>query len=217
MPTDATMTTKAPPPLGLLARALKRTFDILGSAFALVLFAPLLLVAALAIKLGSSGPVLFRQERVGRNFRRFRILKFRTMVQDAERQGTQITAGDDPRITRVGRLLRRTKLDELPQLLNVLAGQMSLVGPRPEVPRYVEMFRDEFAAILTVRPGITDAASIKFRDEAELLGHSPDPEREYVERILPEKLALAREYLERWSLTSDLRLLWQTARRVIGR
>jgi lipopolysaccharide/colanic/teichoic acid biosynthesis glycosyltransferase len=217
MPTEATMHTKAPAPLGILARALKRTFDVVGSAAALVLFAPLLLGAALAVKLGSSGPVLFRQERVGRNFRRFRILKFRTMVQDAERLGRQITAGDDPRITRVGRLLRRTKLDELPQLFNVLAGQMSLVGPRPEVPRYVEMFRDEFAAILTVRPGITDAASIKFRDEAEVLGRSPDPEREYVERILPEKLALAREYLEQWSLRYDLRLLWKTARRVVGR
>lgn len=169
------------------------------------------------MKLDSRGPVFFRQERVGRNFRPFRIFKFRTMVVDAPRLGGQITSGhEDPRITRVGRFLRRWKLDELPQLFNVVCGDMSLVGPRPEVPRYVEMFRDEYKEVLRVRPGITDLASIKFRDEASLLSGSADPEQTYVKEILPEKLALAREYVARASFGFDLRILFRTALRIAG-
>ncbi len=173
-------------------RPLKRLFDICLATLGLVLLSPLLLLFAIAVKLDSRGPVFFRQERVGRGFRPFRIFKFRTMVVDAPQRGGQITAGhDDPRITRVGRFLRRWKFDELPQFLNVVKGEMSLVGPRPEVPRYVEMFRSDYAEILTIRPGITDLASIKYRDEAGLLAGSANPEQTYVQEILPQKLALA--------------------------
>ena len=135
------------------------------------------------------------------------VLKFRSMVQDAARKGGLITFGEDPRITRFGRLLRKTKLDELPQLFNVLRGDMSLVGPRPEVRKYVEMFADDYAEILRVRPGITDLASIKYRDEASILGQAADPEKEYVRRVLPEKIRLAHEYLRRQSLRLDLAII----------
>lgn len=161
------------------------------------------------------GPVFYRQQRVGRGFQPFRIFKFRTMVVDAPLRGGQITSGhNDPRITRIGRFLRKWKLDELPQLFNVVQGDMSLVGPRPEVPRYVEMFRTEYTDILRVRPGITDLASIKYRDEASLLSLSNDPERTYVDEILPAKLALAREYVARASFGLDLRILVLTALQV---
>src|SRR5262249_55066954 len=154
---------------------------------------PVLAVAALAVRVDSPGPILFKQQRIGRNFRPFWMYKFRTMVVDAPKRGGPLTAGADPRITRVGRWLRKSKIDELPQLVNVLVGDMSLVGPRPEVPKFVELFRDDYAYVLTVRPGLTDPASVKYRDEAALLAGSSDPEREYVERILPDKIALSRE------------------------
>ncbi len=189
---------------------IKRGFDVLASLTGLVLLSPVLAVVALAIKLTSPGPVFFRQERVGRGFRRFEILKFRTMVPDAPKLGGQLTAGEDPRITRVGRLLRKTKLDELPQLINVLKGDMSFVGPRPEVPRYVEIFRDDYRELLTVRPGITDLASLKYRDESEVLGRSSDPETTYVEQVLPEKIALGKQYLRRSSLWFDVGLIFKT-------
>ena len=193
----------------------KRLFDILLSAVGLVLASPVLLLAAVAVKLSSPGPVLFRQQRMGKNFVPFWILKFRTMIVDAPNRGAQITAGADPRITRIGGALRKTKLDELPQLWNVLRGDMSFVGPRPEVPRYVEMFADDYRTVLSVRPGITDPASLKFRHESEILGQADDPEAEYVQRILPEKIALAKEYIAQASLLSDLRLLVQTCWRVL--
>jgi len=189
---------------------IKRGFDVLASLAGLVLLSPVLAVVALAIKLTSPGPVFFRQERVGRGFRRFEILKFRTMVPDAPKLGGQLTAGEDPRITRVGRLLRKTKLDELPQLINVVKGDMSFVGPRPEVPRYVEIFRDDYRELLTVRPGITDLASLKYRDESEVLGRSSDPETTYVEQVLPEKIALGKQYLRRSSLWFDVGLIFKT-------
>jgi lipopolysaccharide/colanic/teichoic acid biosynthesis glycosyltransferase len=195
---------------------LKRLFDICAATLALVLLSPLLLILAIAVRTDSRGPVFFRQERVGRGFRPFRIFKLRTMVVDAPRRGGQITAGqDDPRITRVGRFLRRWKLDELPQFLNVVVGEMSLVGPRPEVPRYVEMFRSDYADILSVRPGITDLASIKFRDEASVLAGAANPEQIYVQKILPQKLALAHEYVARASFGLDLRILFQTLLRIV--
>lgn len=189
---------------------MKRTFDIVVSALGLLILSPLLLVVALLIKLTSRGPVLFRQERVGRHFRPFRIAKFRTMVVDAPKMGGQLTAGRDPRITTVGHLLRKTKLDELPQLWNVLVGEMSFVGPRPEVPRYVELFRDDYAEVLQVRPGITDLASLKYRDESTLLGQSDDPERLYVETILPDKIELGKEYIRASSLWFDMQLIVRT-------
>jgi lipopolysaccharide/colanic/teichoic acid biosynthesis glycosyltransferase len=180
-----------------------------------MLLSPLFLLAALAVRFDSRGPVFFVQQRVGRNFVPFGILKFRTMVVDAEARGGQITSGHDPRITASGRWLRKTKFDELPQLINVLRGDMSLVGPRPEVPKYVDMFRDEYVRILTVRPGLTDPASIKYRDEAAVLAASDDPERAYVEQVLPDKIALARDYVARATLCGDLWLLMQTFLRIL--
>lgn len=189
---------------------MKRLIDFAASTAGIVLLSPLLLVAAVLVRLSSPGPVLFRQERIGRGFRPFTIYKFRTMVVDAPKLGAAITCGDDPRITTVGRFLRKTKIDELPQLFNVLRGDMSLVGPRPEVPRYVEMFRDDFAEILAVRPGITDLASITYRNESDILGRARDPQAEYVERILPDKIRLAKEYRHRSSVLFDLHLIVRT-------
>lgn len=194
---------------------LKRAFDIIVSALGLLVAAPLMAAIAVAIKIGSPGPVFFRQERVGRDFKRFKILKFRTMVVDAPKLGGQITQGnDDPRITPIGKFLRKTKLDELPQLINVLRGEMSFVGPRPEVPRYVELFRDDYAEILRLRPGITDPASLKYRDEGAILAQAADHEAAYVEQILPDKIALAKEYVRSRTLTHDVVLLFRT---VLGR
>jgi lipopolysaccharide/colanic/teichoic acid biosynthesis glycosyltransferase len=195
---------------------LKRLFDIIVSGLGLLALSPLLAAAALAVKLTSPGPVFFRQERIGRGGKPFFILKFRSMVVDAPKLGGQITVGDDPRITRVGRLLRKTKFDELPQLFNVLKGDMSLVGPRPEVRKYVEMFADDYKNILRVRPGITDLASIRYRDEATLLAASADPEREYVERVLPEKIELAREYVRRRSFSFDIMIIIGTLARLFA-
>jgi lipopolysaccharide/colanic/teichoic acid biosynthesis glycosyltransferase len=191
----------------------KRAFDLVCAALGLVLLAPLLAAIALWIKLDSPGPVLFRQERVGRFGRTFRIHKFRTMVADAPARGPALTVGADPRITRAGAVLRRTKLDELPQLIDVLAGDMSLVGPRPELPRYVALYPPGLRErVLAVRPGITDPVSVDLADESALLARAADPEREYVEVLLPAKLARAAAYAERATLASDLALIARTLR-----
>jgi lipopolysaccharide/colanic/teichoic acid biosynthesis glycosyltransferase len=186
----------------------KRLFDVLAAALGLLLLALPGLLVALAIKLDSPGPVFFRQERVGRFGRLFRIHKFRTMRVDAERTGSPLTLAADARITRVGALLRARRVDELPQLIDVLAGHMSLVGPRPEVPRYVALYpaslRDQ---VLAVRPGITDPASLSFRNEASQLAAAIDPEREYIDVIMPRKLALAADYATRANLWTDLGLI----------
>ncbi len=188
----------------------KRLFDIVVSALALLLLALPLALVALWIKLDSPGPVFFRQQRVGRHGVPFSIHKFRTMRADAG--GLPLTVGADARITRAGRWLRRTRLDELPQLLDVLAGHMSLVGPRPEVPRYVAHYPPDLRErALAVRPGITDPASLDHLDEAALLAAAADPEREYIERILPAKVAQAAAYAERATLRSDLTVLARTA------
>ncbi len=192
------------------ATFVKRGVDILCAALGLAVLAPLLWLIAGAVKLDSEGPVFFRQERIGRAFRPFIIYKFRTMVEQGGARGAAITVGEDPRITRVGRFLRRTKLDELPQLLNVLKGDMSLVGPRPELRRYVEAFADEYQQILSVRPGMTDLASLKFIDEANLLAQASDPERAYRESVLPEKLALAKQYVREHCLRLDAVVLART-------
>ena len=188
---------------------LKRLFDVAASAAGLLLLAPLLLAIALWIRLDSPGPVFFRQERVGLRGRPFRIFKFRSMR--ADNAGPQITVGADERITRSGRFIRAYKLDELPQLLNVLLGDMSIVGPRPEVPRYVALYpatvRDE---VLSVRPGMTDWASVQYRSESALLAQSPDPERTYVETVLPAKLALCQQYVRERSLLLDLKIIAMT-------
>jgi lipopolysaccharide/colanic/teichoic acid biosynthesis glycosyltransferase len=196
------------------ALAVKRAFDIVVAAVGLLLVAPLFLVVAALIKLDSRGPVFFRQERVGRGFRPFRIYKFRTMVQDASQRGGPLTSANDPRVTRVGRFLRKSKIDELPQLINVLKGEMSLVGPRPEVREYVELFRDDYREILKVRPGITDLASLKYRDEESWLAQWPDPDRAYVRHLLPDKIRLAKEYIETASFASDLHIIVRTLLKV---
>jgi lipopolysaccharide/colanic/teichoic acid biosynthesis glycosyltransferase len=194
----------------------KRLFDLLGAALALLLLSPLLLLIALAIRLDSPGPVFFRQQRVGRHGVPFRIHKFRTMAADAA--GLPLTVGADPRITRLGARLRGLRLDELPQFIDVLAGRMSLVGPRPEVPRYVAHYPPELRErVLSVRPGITDPASLLFIDEAELLRRAADPEREYIEVILPRKLRCAADYAEHATLWTDLGLLARTLRVLLTR
>jgi lipopolysaccharide/colanic/teichoic acid biosynthesis glycosyltransferase len=196
---------------------MKRVFDVIVAAVGLLLLTPILLLVSLLIKLDSPGPVFFTQERMGRKFRSFRIYKFRTMVPDAPQLGGKITAGADPRITRIGRYLRWAKVDELPQLFNVLKGDMSVVGPRPEVRQYVELFRSDYEEILQVSPGITDLASVHYRHEAELLGRAENPEDRYVKEILPEKIKLAKEYLHRSSFFFDIVVLLKTFIAIVKR
>jgi lipopolysaccharide/colanic/teichoic acid biosynthesis glycosyltransferase len=190
--------------------ALKRSFDFVVALAALLVVSPILLILALIIKLGSAGPVFYRGARVGRNGVAFRIFKFRTMVIDAEKLGGSATAEDDPRITPIGRFIRRHKLDEFPQFLNVLVGDMSLVGPRPEVKKYVDMYTEEEKAILDLRPGITDWASIWNSNEAAVLEGSADPEKTYEELIRPTKLALQLFYVRNQSLSVDVKILFHT-------
>jgi lipopolysaccharide/colanic/teichoic acid biosynthesis glycosyltransferase len=192
---------------------LKRTIDVGASLLGLAVLAPIFAGIAVAVRLDSPGPVLFRHERMGRFGRKFQLLKFRSMIHGA--RGAELTVAGDARVTAVGRLLRRTKLDELPQLWNVLAGDMSLVGPRPEVERYVRLFPAEYEVILSVRPGITDFATIEFRDEERVLAAAADPEAEYRNVVLPAKIALYRRYLAERSLSTDAKLLLRTVLAVL--
>ncbi len=194
----------------------KRLLDLVGVALLLVLTTPLFAATALAIVLDSSGPIFYRGLRVGRHGRRFHMLKFRTMVADAEQRGGTSTADDDRRITRVGAVLRAYKLDELPQLINVLRGEMSLVGPRPQVEHDVAMYTEEERALLTVPPGVTDYASIQFRHEGEILRGHPDPDAAYVDLIRPEKIRLGLEYVRRRSLGVDVAILASTVLALFG-
>ena len=189
--------------------AAKRALDVIGAGAGLLVLSPVLVAAAAAVKLSSPGPVHFRQARVGRGGRPVEILKLRSMR--IGEGGPAVTARGDGRVTRVGRLLRRTKLDELPQLWNVLAGDMSLVGPRPEVPRFVARFPADYERILTVRPGLTDWAALQYLDEEAVLASAPDPEAAYVERVLPAKIAAYHRYLSEMSLRTDLGILARTA------
>lgn len=198
-----------------LQLALKRAMDIVISGGALVVIWPVLLLIALAIKIDDPGPVFYRQVRVGKDGREFRIYKFRTMIVDADKKGLQITVGRDNRITRMGRLLRKTKLDELAQLINVLVGDMSFVGPRPEVPRYVNMYTPYQRQVLLVRPGITDYASIAYRNENDMLEKAEDPERMYIDVIMPDKIELNMKYLREISPLADIRLILSTIVAVI--
>lgn len=193
----------------------KRAMDIVLSACALAVLWPLLLLIALAIWIDDPGPVFYRQVRVGRNGKTFRIFKFRSMVMDADKKGLAITVGRDSRITRVGTVLRKTKLDELAQLLNVFLGQMSFVGPRPEVPKYVELYTPYQRQVLLVRPGITDYASIAYRNENDLLAGAPNPETMYIEQIMPDKIELNMKYLREISPLADIRLILKTIVAVI--
>jgi len=193
-----------------------RTFDILLSLIALIILSPLLLVIMLIIPLDSRGPVLFRQTRAGKNGKDFRLIKFRTMVTGAEKEGGLTVGSHDRRITRAGLFLRRFKLDEIPQLINVLKGDMSLVGPRPEIRKYVEMYTDDQKKVLSVRPGITDYASIEYINENEILGRSADPEKTYIEDVMPAKIRLNMQFIEKPTLSNYFRILWKTFNRILS-
>jgi len=194
---------------------MKRIFDFICCFVALLALLPLLLILAIAVKLSSRGTAIFAQERVGRSGRRFRLYKFRTMEVDAALRGPAITRGGDARVTGVGKFLRRFKLDELPQLWNVVKGDMSIVGPRPEVPKYVALFPSEYERVLTVRPGITDLATLEYRDEEAILKQAADAEKFYVETVLPAKLRLNLEYLEKRGFFFDLKLILLTLLRIV--
>ena len=195
---------------------LKRIFDILFAAVGIVFLSPLFFVLALCVRLGSKGPIFFKQIRVGKDEKYFKIFKFRTMIIAAETKGLSITVGEDIRITRIGRFLRKTKLDEIPQLFNILRGDMSLVGPRPEVIKYVNMYNEEQRQVLRVRPGITDYASICFRNENEILAMSEDPESEYINNIMPLKIKYGLKYIEEMNLFTDMKVLCLTVWVVCG-
>lgn len=187
-----------------------RAFDIFASAFGLLILAIPFLFIAFAISIESKGGVFFKQVRVGRYEKEFKIYKFRTMVQDAESKGLQLSTAKDSRITKVGNILRKTKMDELAQLINVFKGDMSLVGPRPEVPKYVEMYTEEQKQVLLVRPGITDIASIKYRNENDILEQADDAEKAYIEEIMPTKLELNLEYIKKMSFCYNIKLIFET-------
>lgn len=186
---------------------LKRLLDVLVCGLVFVVTLPVFLLLALLVKLTSPGPVFFRQERIGRDLQPFFILKFRTMVQDADRRGVQLTTGNDARITRFGKFLRASNLDEMPQLLNVLKGEMSVVGTRPEVRRYVEAYTDEMYATLLLPPGMLSMASVKYKEENALLTGAEDPQRVYLERILPDKMRYNLHYLTRVGIGEDLKII----------
>jgi lipopolysaccharide/colanic/teichoic acid biosynthesis glycosyltransferase len=194
---------------------LKRIFDICFSLAGLAFLLPVFLLLAILIKVNSKGPVLFKQIRVGRKGKLFYIFKFRTMVVNAEQKGMQITVGQDPRITKTGNFLRKHKIDELPQLINVLIGDMSLVGPRPEVPKYVELYDEVEKNVLKVRPGITDYASLEYFDESKILAQSKEPEKTYIEEIMKKKLMLNLVYLRNISLWTDVKLIIKTIGKII--
>lgn len=194
----------------------KRLFDLLISFGGLLVFSPLIAIVALLIKMDSPGPVFYRGERVGRFGKAFRIYKFRTMVAGADKTGASSTPEDDPRITKMGRVLRRYKLDELPQLINVLKGEMSFVGPRPQVQWAVDLYTPEERQVLTICPGITDHASLHFHNEGEILRGSADPDRDYMEKIHPEKMRLSLEYVRMCSLWIDIKIIAQTILTVFG-
>jgi len=196
---------------------MNRVFDILFSIFILLLTFPLAIVIAIIVKLSSRGPVFYVQERIGRGEKPFHLYKFRSMRSGYGGEGTLLTVKDDSRITGVGHFLRRFKLDELPQFLNVLFGDMSVVGPRPEVPKYVKSYTPEMRRVFDYRPGITDPASIQFRDEPALLAASKEPEATYLEEILPQKVNMSLRYLARRTLLSDIGVILRTISIMLGR
>jgi lipopolysaccharide/colanic/teichoic acid biosynthesis glycosyltransferase len=193
-----------------LNQLVKRIFDFLLSLFGIIILSPIFIIVSIAIKLDSKGSILFLQKRVGRYGKEFNIYKFRTMVTDAEKLGKQITVGKDNRITKVGAFLRKFKIDELPQLFNVLKGDMSLVGPRPEVPKYVALYNEEQRKVLDIRPGITDMASLRYKDENDILGKVDNPEEYYINVIMKDKLNLNLEYIEKSNVFFDIYLILKT-------
>lgn len=194
---------------------IKRIFDIVMSLIGLIILGIPMIIIGIIIKLSSEGPVFYKQVRVGKSNKDFKILKFRTMIVDADKKGMQITVGKDPRITGIGHFLRKTKIDELPQLINVLKGEMSFVGPRPEVRKYVEMYDNYQKNVLKIKPGITDLASIEYRDESTLLGQSANPEKTYIEEIMPTKLKLNLKYMQEFSFFYDIKLILKTLVKIV--
>lgn len=194
---------------------LKRCFDLFFSILGVLILLPLIIVVSILIKLTSKGAVLFKQVRVTKDGKLFKIYKFRTMRENSE-GNKQITVGNDSRITGIGHILRKTKLDELPQLFNVIKGEMSLVGPRPEVPRYVELYTEEQRKILSVPAGITDYASIYFSNESELLGKAEDPEKYYIEKIMPHKIYLNMKYINNMGILTDIKIIMLTILKIAG-
>ncbi|PIR39924.1 MAG: hypothetical protein COV35_00260 [Alphaproteobacteria bacterium CG11_big_fil_rev_8_21_14_0_20_39_49] len=195
---------------------MKRLFDLIASFIGLIILSPVFIIIAVLIKTDSKGEVFFRQVRVGRGEKPFRIFKFRTMSVHQKKGSLQITTGGDSRITKVGAFLRKYKIDELPQLINVLKGEMSLVGPRPEVPKYVKHYSSENRNIIfSVRPGITDLASIEYKNENDILAGESAPEKAYIEKILPEKLKYCREYVEKQSFMYDIKIIFKTLKAVV--
>ena len=193
---------------------MKRIFDIISSLFGLILLSPFMIIIAILIKLDSKGPIFFKQVRVTKNGREFKIFKYRTMRVGSDKF-SQITVGKDSRITKVGDFLRKYKLDEIPQLINVLIGDMSLVGPRPEVPKYVALYTEEQREILKVRAGITDYASIEFSNENDILANETDPEKAYIEKIMPRKIELNKKYLSEISVMTDIKIILLTIKKIL--
>jgi lipopolysaccharide/colanic/teichoic acid biosynthesis glycosyltransferase len=200
-----------------MEKIIKRFFDIISSSLALLVLSPVLLAIAILIKLEDGGPVLYVQTRIGKAFVPFKLLKFRTMVVGASERGPAITVKGDPRVTRIGKVLRKYKLDELPQLINILKGEMSIVGPRPEDPRYVKMFSDDYAVILQVRPGITDYATLEYMDEECILARYDNPEHAYTEIVLPRKIELSKKYVSDYTFLEDLKIVLRTICKIISR
>ena len=193
---------------------LKRIFDIISSLFGLILLSPFMIIIVILIKHDSKGPIFFKQVRVTKNGREFKIFKYRTMRVGSDKY-SQITVGKDSRITKVGDFLRKYKLDEIPQLINVLIGDMSLVGPRPEVPKYVALYTEEQREILKVRAGITDYASIEFSNENDILANEADPEKAYIEKIMPRKIELNKKYLSEISVMADIKIILLTIKKIL--
>ena len=193
---------------------LKRIFDTILSLFGLIILLPFMLIIAIFIKLDSKGPVFFKQVRVTKNGREFKIFKYRTMRVGSDKY-SQITVGKDDRITKIGSFLRKYKLDEIPQLINVLIGDMSLVGPRPEVPKYVALYTDEQKEILKVRAGITDYASIEFSNENDLLASEEDPEKAYIKKVMPKKIELNKKYISEISMLTDIKIILLTIKKIL--
>lgn len=194
---------------------MKRFFDIVASGLGLICLSPLFAILAIWIKTDSKGPVFFRQMRVGKNNRDFSLYKFRSMRPDSDKAGLITVGGHDPRVTRSGYYIRKWKLDEFPQLINVLKGDMSLVGPRPEVRKYVNLYTPDQMKVLSVRPGITSMASIRYRNENEILASAEDPDRCYIEQVMPDKLNIDLEYVEKANLMNDIKLIFSTVKEII--
>lgn len=193
----------------------KRVFDLLISIPSIIILLPVFIIIAALIKLESSGPIVFSQERIGRYGRPFRIYKFRTMVKNAPEIGTSITSANDPRITKVGKFLRKFKIDEILQIINVIKGDMSIIGPRPEIKKYIDMFKEDYKEILRIRPGMTDYASITFRNEEEFLSKFSNIEEGYIKEVLPQKIELYKRYLKDMSLITDVKIFFKTIWKVL--